>query len=101
MARITGVRSKTLSFSYQTRSHCPSGWPLVEWLLFQAGNLAPGMHSVICLIDTTDIMNGEWVLGRISGSVRRCDQVIYGCQALIDWQMIRTTWPTEGWNAWA
>ena len=62
MARITGVRSKTLSFSYQTRSRFPSGWPLVEWLLFQAGNLAPGMHSVICLIDTTDIMNGEWVL---------------------------------------
>jgi glycosyltransferase involved in cell wall biosynthesis len=44
--------------------------------------LAPGKGRAICLINTTDFVDGQWILGRgYAPFLRRCDRLVYGCHA--------------------
>lgn len=44
--------------------------------------LTPRQGRAICLINTTDFVDGQWVVGPIYAPfLRLCDQLVFGCQA--------------------
>jgi glycosyltransferase involved in cell wall biosynthesis len=44
--------------------------------------LSRGQGKTICLINTTDFVDGQWVWGHFYAPfLRRCDQLVYGCEA--------------------
>ncbi|MGH8195590.1 MAG: glycosyltransferase [Woeseiaceae bacterium] len=44
--------------------------------------LPAGQARAVCLVNTTDFVDGQWILGRFYAPfLRRCDLLVYGCRA--------------------